>query len=290
MILEEIGTGSLRRENYYPKKNFILQQRELDFLEEKRCNSQLRVTAYQRRMAWCFNSKVKTRRFQAGDLVLRKVLHNKGALDPGWEGLVKIAELLTPGGIQIVLFKWRVDPQIMEHWSYENVLPMIVCARIHKNLAYKNSELGEHIVWNVELKKNWDLPRISQQASPKSNLQRKPWHAADGYLPEGCVRNRRILILGLLPNKRKSCSRRAFAGRLCRQADVNPRVIARQKKVLACSRRVFARGLCRRTDVNPRVVARTNGRAQMRAHNTDWIVLGSQKNVGLRSCIERTTI
>ena len=36
------------------------------------------------------------RRFQIRDLVLRKVLHNKGALDPNWEGLYKIAGILIP--------------------------------------------------------------------------------------------------------------------------------------------------------------------------------------------------
>ena len=81
MVPVEIRARSLRREND-SEQDFILQQRKLDFLEEKRCYSQLRLVAYQCRTARYFNSKVKPRRFQVEDLVLRKVLH-KGALDPG---------------------------------------------------------------------------------------------------------------------------------------------------------------------------------------------------------------
>ena len=36
-----------------------------------------------------------------GDLVLRKVLHNKGALDPSWEGPFKIIEVLTLGAYKL---------------------------------------------------------------------------------------------------------------------------------------------------------------------------------------------
>ena len=60
----------------------ILQRRELDLLKEKRRDLQLQVVAYQRLTAWYFNSKVKTKRFQEGDLILKRVLHNKGALEP----------------------------------------------------------------------------------------------------------------------------------------------------------------------------------------------------------------
>ena len=37
------------------------------------------------------------RRFQEGNLVLRRVLHNKRALDLSWEGPYKIVGVLTPG-------------------------------------------------------------------------------------------------------------------------------------------------------------------------------------------------
>ena len=47
MVPIELGAGSLRRDNFGPEQNMILQRRELDFLEEKWHDSQLRVIAYQ---------------------------------------------------------------------------------------------------------------------------------------------------------------------------------------------------------------------------------------------------
>ena len=101
MVLVELGACSLRRDNFDPEQNMILQWCELDFLEEKWCNSQLWVVAYQWRTTQCFNLKVKTRRFQEEDIVHKKFLHNKRALDPSWEGPYKIAEVLTPSAYQL---------------------------------------------------------------------------------------------------------------------------------------------------------------------------------------------
>ena len=72
MVQMEIGARSLTRDNYDPEQNMILQQCELDYLKEKRCDSQLRIAMYQRRTARYFNSKMKTRRFWVGNLVLKK--------------------------------------------------------------------------------------------------------------------------------------------------------------------------------------------------------------------------
>lgn len=45
-------------------------------LEEEQANSQLRLAAYQQRVARFYNSKVKIRSFREGDLVLQKVVPN----------------------------------------------------------------------------------------------------------------------------------------------------------------------------------------------------------------------
>ena len=47
----ELGAGSLRRDNFDPEQNMILQRRKLDFVKEKRCDSQLWAGAYQWRTA-----------------------------------------------------------------------------------------------------------------------------------------------------------------------------------------------------------------------------------------------
>ena len=48
MVAVEIGAWSMRKDNYDLKQNLILQWHELDFLEEKWRDLQLRVAAYQR--------------------------------------------------------------------------------------------------------------------------------------------------------------------------------------------------------------------------------------------------
>ena len=45
---------------------------------------------------------MKQKRFQVRDLVLGKVLQNKGVLDPNWEGLNRIVEVLSPGAYKVV--------------------------------------------------------------------------------------------------------------------------------------------------------------------------------------------
>ena len=110
----DIEMSFLKRENYDQDENHLLQRHELDFLEEKRSHSQLRVVTYQRRTARYFNSKVKPRRFQAGDLVLRKVVQNKGALDPNWENPFKIVEILTPG---VYKLSYLSGEHILRSWN-----------------------------------------------------------------------------------------------------------------------------------------------------------------------------
>ena len=48
--------------------------------------------------------------------MLRRIIHNKGALDPNWEGPYKIVEVLTPGAYKLaylsgehILRSWNVD-------------------------------------------------------------------------------------------------------------------------------------------------------------------------------------
>ena len=102
-------------------------------------------------------------RFWVGNLVLRKVLHNKGALDPGWEGPFKIAEVLTPGAYELAHLNGE---QISRSWNADHlkdVLSIAVWTLINKSSKFKNLklknpplmnfELEGHIVWNAELKK-----------------------------------------------------------------------------------------------------------------------------------------
>ncbi|XP_022857369.1 uncharacterized protein LOC111378409 [Olea europaea var. sylvestris] len=61
----------------------------LDLLEEVREQAAIKVASYQTKTAKHFNSKVKTQRFRAGNLVLRRAKaagHPPGKLGPIWEG------------------------------------------------------------------------------------------------------------------------------------------------------------------------------------------------------------
>ena len=72
---------------------------KLHLLEEKQELAKLRIASYRDGEACYYNSKVKVKQFQLGDLVLRKVLQNTqevgvGALGPNWEGPYKIIKVL----------------------------------------------------------------------------------------------------------------------------------------------------------------------------------------------------
>ena len=59
MVPVEVGSGSLHRDRYTEENAEIIQRLHLELLEEARENSQLRLTAYQHRVARYYNKKVK---------------------------------------------------------------------------------------------------------------------------------------------------------------------------------------------------------------------------------------
>ena len=76
----------------------------------------LRIASYKRRSERYFNSKVKERRFNEGDLMLRKVLPNTkkinaGTLGPNWEGPYVIADVLWPGAYKLKKVDGKLVPR-----------------------------------------------------------------------------------------------------------------------------------------------------------------------------------
>ena len=68
---------------------------QLDLLDEVRVMAEQWIARYQDLMAKHYNTKVKPRHFQVGDLVLRKVTTairdpTQGKLGPNWEGPYRI--------------------------------------------------------------------------------------------------------------------------------------------------------------------------------------------------------
>ena len=73
MILVEVGVTSTRREVFHKESNDDHLRINLDCLDKVREETSVRVTKYQQKMADYYNKRVKLRRLDIGDLVLRKV-------------------------------------------------------------------------------------------------------------------------------------------------------------------------------------------------------------------------
>ncbi|XP_074362373.1 uncharacterized protein LOC141702620 [Apium graveolens] len=102
MIPVVIGAGSLRRDLFKEEDAEVNQRLHLDLLDEARMNSQLKLAAYQQRVASYFNKKVKSVPYKVRDLVLRKVMPNTkiaqhGVLGANWEGAYKVKAIIWKG-------------------------------------------------------------------------------------------------------------------------------------------------------------------------------------------------
>ena len=95
VIPAEIGLTSYRAENYSEDKNEKELRLQLDLVDEVQATTEQRLAQYQNLMAKHYNSNVRHRDFQVGDLVLRKVMGtvkdpSQGKLGPNWEGPYRI--------------------------------------------------------------------------------------------------------------------------------------------------------------------------------------------------------
>lgn len=95
MIPVEVGVTSIRREFFDEETNDEQLRMNLDCLDKTRDNAFRRMARYQQKMSGYYNQRVKLRRFNIGDIVLRKVtLATKnpahGKLGPTWEDPYKV--------------------------------------------------------------------------------------------------------------------------------------------------------------------------------------------------------
>ncbi|GFS29094.1 hypothetical protein Acr_00g0005330 [Actinidia rufa] len=102
VIPVEIGMPSFRTSNFDKESNEAELKLNLDLLEERRENAELRQAAYKCQVAKYYNQRVKHRSFLPGDLVLRRVTlstkePNAGKLSPTWEGPYKVIKVSRPG-------------------------------------------------------------------------------------------------------------------------------------------------------------------------------------------------
>lgn len=123
VILVEIGMPSFRTEHYDPTKNEGELRLNLDLLEEKREQAQLRLATYQQRIARYYNRRVKPRSFRVGDLVLREVTLatkelNAGKLAPTWEGPYRVIKVVRPSTYKLEMLDGRELPH---PWNAEHL-------------------------------------------------------------------------------------------------------------------------------------------------------------------------
>ena len=96
VIPAEVGLASYKLGNYAEEKNEEAICLQLDLVDEVRATTEQRLARYQNLMVKHYNSNVRYRDFQVGDLVLQKVMDAtkdppQGKLGPNWEGPYKIS-------------------------------------------------------------------------------------------------------------------------------------------------------------------------------------------------------
>ena len=108
MIPAEVEFPGLRR-RLLPEQeelNNAMLLDDLDLVNEYRDRALVRIQNYQHAAAKYYNSNVRNRRFNKGELVLRKVFQNTaerkaGKLETNWEGPYKIIKVVRPSSYEI---------------------------------------------------------------------------------------------------------------------------------------------------------------------------------------------
>ncbi|XP_074346257.1 uncharacterized protein LOC141685031 [Apium graveolens] len=101
----EVSLTSPRIEVFDPSLTIEGLRFHNDLLEETREESRLRMIAQQEKTAKYFNKKVKNKRFEVGDLVLRDSAASQptisGNLKPTWEGPYQVSKVVSAGTYEL---------------------------------------------------------------------------------------------------------------------------------------------------------------------------------------------
>ena len=106
VIPVEVGVTSIRQEVFNKESNDDHLRTNLDCLDEVREKASIRMTKYQQKMADYYNKRVKLRRLDIGDLVLRKLTpatrdFAQGKLGPSWEGPYRVVHYFRQGSYHL---------------------------------------------------------------------------------------------------------------------------------------------------------------------------------------------
>ena len=101
----DLGLPALRTQYFELENNQAQLRANLDFLYSLREQFLIRTAAYQQKVAKYYNSRVKTKAFQTGDLVLHESKVSQpteiSKLSPKWEGPYVITRVIRPGAYQL---------------------------------------------------------------------------------------------------------------------------------------------------------------------------------------------
>ena len=126
VISTEVGLTSYQVENYSKDKNGENEEAlrlQLDLVDEVWATAEQRLARYQNLMAKHYNSNVRHRDFQVGDLVLRKVMGaakdpSQGKLGLNWEGTYRITSWQRKGTYHLETLDRR---KLQYPWNMEHL-------------------------------------------------------------------------------------------------------------------------------------------------------------------------
>ncbi|XP_073116197.1 uncharacterized protein [Elaeis guineensis] len=100
VIPVEIVVPSVRTENFDEQTNSERLHANLDLLEEDRERVRVRMAAYQHKVVWYYNIRVRNKVFRIDDLVLCKTgvsqPRERDKLAPNWKGLYQVDGIIKP--------------------------------------------------------------------------------------------------------------------------------------------------------------------------------------------------
>ncbi|KAL0319672.1 UNVERIFIED_CONTAM: hypothetical protein Sradi_5228700 [Sesamum radiatum] len=122
VIPAEIREETLRIQQYKSETNDMERRVDLELLGEIRNTAGIRTEAYRRYMAKVYNTRVRPRNFQIGDLVWRRsdVQGNIGKLDAKWEGPYRVAEIIGNASYKLKKLDGREVPRTWNATNLQN--------------------------------------------------------------------------------------------------------------------------------------------------------------------------
>ena len=119
----EVGVTSIRRETFNKECNDDEMRLNLDCLDELKDKAFRKMTKYQQKMVEYYNKRVKLRKLDIGDLILRKITTTtkvpaQGKFGLTWEGPYRVIHYSRQGSYHLE----TIDGQRLPRpWNIENL-------------------------------------------------------------------------------------------------------------------------------------------------------------------------